>query len=42
VSESLDESGCVVAKHQGFRDEELGFIINYNIKSRLGRGSKDQ
>ena len=26
-----------LAKHYGFTDEELDFIINYNIKYRMGR-----
>jgi len=25
------------AKHYGFTDEELDFIINYDIKYRMGR-----
>lgn len=25
-------------KHYGFADEELDFIINYDIKYRMGRG----
>jgi hypothetical protein len=27
------------AKHYGFTDEELDFIINYDIKYRMGRGA---
>ncbi len=27
----------VLARHYGFTDEELDFIINYDIKYRLGR-----
>jgi hypothetical protein len=27
----------VLAKHYGFTDEELDFIINYDIKYRMGR-----
>jgi hypothetical protein len=29
------------AKHCGFTDEELDFIINYDIKYRMGRGTGD-
>ena len=27
----------VLAEHYGFTDEELDFIINYDIKYRMGR-----
>jgi hypothetical protein len=29
----------VLAQHYGFTDEELDFIINYDIKYRMGRDS---
>jgi len=32
----LDEIDRVLAKHYGFTDEELYFIINYDIKYRMG------
>lgn len=32
----VDEIDCVLAKHYGFTEEELDFIINYDIKYRLG------
>ena len=32
----LDEIDRVLAKHYGFTDEELDFIINYDIKYRMG------
>ena len=32
----IDEIDCVLAKHYGFTDEELDFIINYDIKYRMG------
>src|SRR6266487_4503125 len=35
----MDEIDRVLAKHYGFTDEELDFIINYDIKYRLGRES---
>ncbi len=33
----IDEIDRVLARHYGFTDEELDFIINYDIKYRLGR-----
>ena len=36
----IDEIDRVLAKHYGFTDEELDFIINYDIKYRTGRDSK--
>jgi hypothetical protein len=35
----IDEIDRVIAKHYGFTDEELDFIINYDIKYRMGRDS---
>jgi hypothetical protein len=32
----------VLAKHYGFTDEELDFIINYDIKYRMGRGAAEE
>jgi hypothetical protein len=32
-------SDRVLAQHYGFTDEELDFIINYDIKYRMGRDS---
>jgi ferritin len=32
----IDEIDLVLAKHYGFTDEELDFIINYDIKYRMG------
>jgi hypothetical protein len=34
----IDEIDCILAKHYGFTDEELDFIVNYDIKYRLGQG----
>ena len=31
-------SDTVLAGHSGFTEEELDFILNYDIKYRLGRG----
>ena len=33
----LDEIDQVLAGHYGFTAEELDFILNYDIKYRLGR-----
>lgn len=35
----LDEIDTVLAGHYGFTAEELDFILNYDIKYRLGRGA---
>ena len=32
----IDEIDRVLAKHYGFTEEELDFIVNYDIKYRLG------
>ena len=32
----IDEIDCVLAEHYGFTDEELDFIINYDVKYRMG------
>lgn len=36
----IDEIDRVLAKHYGFTDEELDFIINYDIKYRIGRNAE--
>ncbi len=33
----IDEIDAVLAKHYGFTDEELDYIINYDIKYRMGK-----
>jgi hypothetical protein len=33
----IDQIDCLLAEHYGFTDEELDFIINYDIKYRMGR-----
>jgi hypothetical protein len=38
----IDEIDRVLAKHYGFTDEELDFIINYDIKYRMGRGAGEE
>jgi hypothetical protein len=37
----LDEIDTVLGAHYGFTPEELDFIINYDIKYRLGRGGDE-
>ena len=34
----IDKIDQVLAEHYGFTDEELDFIINYDIKYRMGKG----
>jgi hypothetical protein len=38
----IDEIDSVLAQHYGFTDEELDFIINYDIKYRMGQDSGDE
>ena len=33
----IDEIDSILAKHYGFTEEELDFIINYDIKYRMGK-----
>jgi hypothetical protein len=33
---TIDEIDCVLAQPYGFTDKELDFIINYDIKYRMG------
>jgi hypothetical protein len=37
----IDEIDQVMGKHYGFTDEELDFIINYDIKYRMGQDSEE-
>ena len=37
----IDEIEHILAKHYGFTDEELDFIINYDIKYRMGLSNID-
>ena len=32
----VDKIDCVLAEHYGFTDEELDFIINYDVRYRMG------
>ena len=38
----IDRIDRVLAHDYGFSDEELDFIINYDIKYRMGRGGEDE
>ncbi len=38
----IDEIDRVLAKHYGFTDEELDFIINYDIKYRMGKNAEEE
>jgi len=38
----IREIDRVLAKHYGFTDEELDFIINYDIKYRMGQGNSEE
>jgi len=38
----IDEIDRLLAKHYGFTDEELDFIINYDIKYRMGKDAEGE
>ena len=38
----IDEIDTVLAAHYGLTEEELDFIINYDIKYRMGRGAEEE
>jgi len=38
----IDEIDTVLAEHYGFTAEELDFILNYDLKYRLGRGAGEE
>jgi hypothetical protein len=38
----LDEIDQLLARHYGFTEEELDFIINYDIKYRMGRDTESE
>jgi hypothetical protein len=33
----IDETDTILAEHYSFTEEELDFIINYDIKYRIGK-----
>jgi len=37
-----DRIDRVLGQHYGFTGEELDFILNYDIKYRLGRGAEEE
>jgi len=39
---AIEEIDRAFAKHSGFMDEELDFIINYDIKHRMGRDNTEE
>jgi hypothetical protein len=38
----IDKIDRVLAEHYGFNEEELDFIINYDIKYRMGLASQEE
>ena len=40
--EIIDEIDKVLAEHYNFTEEELDFIINYDIKYRMGKELEEQ
>lgn len=38
----IDEIDTILAKHYGFTPEELDYIINYDIKYRMGRETEEE
>ena len=38
----LDEIDHLLARHYGFTEEELDFIINYDIKYRMSRDAEGE
>ena len=38
----IDEIDRVLAQHYGFTEEELDFIINYDIKYRMGKDNEEE
>ena len=38
----IDEIDRALASHYGFTEEELDFIINYDIKYRMGKESVEE
>jgi len=35
----IDEIDCILAQHYGLTKEELAFLINYDVKYRMGQGT---
>ena len=39
---AIEEIDRALAKHDGFTEEELGLIIDYDIKYRMGLATEDE
>ena len=39
---TIEQIDRMLAQHYGFTDEELDFIINYDIKYRMGRDAEEE
>jgi hypothetical protein len=39
---TIDKIDCTLAKHYGFTDDELDFIINYDIKYCMGTDAGEE
>jgi hypothetical protein len=37
----IDKIDCVLARHYGLTDEELDFVVNFDVKYRMGGGGDD-
>jgi len=42
MKRSITQINRVLTKHYGFSDEELDFIINYDLKYRMGQDAEAQ
>ncbi|MBX7123290.1 MAG: hypothetical protein K1X42_14265 [Opitutaceae bacterium] len=42
AKEIVDQIDCILAKHYGLTDEERDFIVNYDIKYRLGADADEE
>ena len=42
LKELIDEIDTVLAEHYNFNHEELDFIINYDIKYRMGKELEEE
>lgn len=38
----IDEIDCILGAHYGFSQEETDFIVNYDIKYRMGQDEEDE
>ena len=42
IFDSIDEIDRVLARHYGFTAYELDFIVNYDVKYRMGRDAESE